>query len=549
MAPSTLAPLPSNSLGHTRVLYRLADGDVENEPVSSALTAVPLEHASPMRGFYSWRGKRNLEGVQFFATTGAHVPFESRLEAQYVLAADFDPDVVAISAQPVAFLWPHGTPGQKNHVPDFFIRRANGDGALIDVRAAGFVDKSKAQFDATAEVCDKVGWRYEVWTGLDRFLMDGITFISGYHRVASGHHQVSPTGDTQTQPGSKAHKGKGQAKSEKVGKNIKDRKSKVHKHKHKGHGHGHGHGHGKKPSIPKPTPTPTPTPAPTASFADFLAKTSVSTLARFDGGDAGATGYDANSKNYYTGQQLCTTADFCRTAWASDMVFDDQGRLIVGWGDWTTNMDSFGTDRVGVIAQDPLTGEHLSERVPLGTEAFDVIRQIDGHLWIPTTDPSDKPGAGQRSGNIPGVWVNDGADGSWRLIQGPAGMIHVFDVAVVGDDVYLAGSTQNEGAVVYKGTRAGGDFELIRSSAAVSGLPYDQRAWDRTYSIAADENGVYFFEDGKTTRGLYAYDPDTGSVTRMTGPNQELLGVVGHDVVDTGVGMKERAPAVTMGGV
>ena len=342
----------------------------------------------------------------------------------------------------------------------------------------------------------------------------------GYHRVA----QTSDTADTGTKTNSKAQKGKGHDKSQKVGKNLKDKKSK-------------GKGHYKKPSTPKPAPAP----APTASFADFLAQTSVPTLARFDGGDAGATGYDANSKNYYTGQQLCTTADFCRTAWASDMAFDDQGRLIVGWGDWDTNMDSFGTDRVGIIAQDPLTGEHLSERVPLGTEAFDVIRQFDGHLWIPTTDPSDKPGAGQRSGNIPGVWVNDGADGSWRLIQGPAGMIHVFDVAVVGDDVYLAGSTRDDGAVVYKGTRAGGDFELIRSSVAVSGLPYEERAWDRTYSIAADENGVYFFEDASGTRGVYAYDPDTGSVTRVTGPNGEFLGgyyelgSVGGKVYLTGV--------------
>lgn len=190
MATGTLAPLPSNSLGHTRVLYRLADGDIENEPVSTALAAVPLEQASPMRGFYSWRGKRNLEGVQFFHTTGAHVPFESRLEAQYVLTADFDRDIVAIAAQPVAFLCPHGTPGQRNHVPDFFIRHANGDGTLVDVRAAAYVDKAKTQFDATAEVCEQIGWHYEVWTGLDRFLMDGITFVSGYKST-----RCAPTDD------------------------------------------------------------------------------------------------------------------------------------------------------------------------------------------------------------------------------------------------------------------------------------------------------------------------------------------------------------------
>ena len=43
-------------------------------------------------------------------------------------------------------------------------------------------------------------------------------------------------------------------------------------------------------------------------------------------------------------------------------------------------------------------------------------------------------------------------------------------------------------------------------------------------------------------------DPRTGGVIIARGARDEL-DVVGHDVVDTGVGMRERAPTVTMGGV
>lgn len=180
VATKSHASIPTNLSTQTRVLFRLDDEHVENVAVSPDLTRTHLHLARPMRAFYSWRGKRNLEGLHYFQTTGTHIPFESRLEAQYLLTADFDPDIVAVSAQPLAFLWPRDTPGRKNHVPDFFVRHANGDGTIVDVRAARYLDKAADQFEATRRVCEQVGWGYEVWTGLDRYLMDGITFVSGY---------------------------------------------------------------------------------------------------------------------------------------------------------------------------------------------------------------------------------------------------------------------------------------------------------------------------------------------------------------------------------
>jgi hypothetical protein len=93
------------------------------------------------------------------STVCAHVPFESLLEREYLMWADFEPDIVAIAAQPLALLWPRGTTGHKNHVPDFFVRMSNGDGRLVDVRHPDCVEDAAAQFDLTRHVCAEVGWQ------------------------------------------------------------------------------------------------------------------------------------------------------------------------------------------------------------------------------------------------------------------------------------------------------------------------------------------------------------------------------------------------------
>lgn len=177
--PSAPAALPVNATTQTRVLYRVDPAQVENVPVTSALLDAPLERAHAMREFYSWKGKRNLEGRWYLETLQDHVQFESRLESRFLVWADWEPDVIGVSSQPLAILWPRGGK-RKSHVPDFFIREANGNGTVIDVRPAERVEKDWDQFEATRDLCREVGWGYRVWTGLDRFEMDGIAFVSGY---------------------------------------------------------------------------------------------------------------------------------------------------------------------------------------------------------------------------------------------------------------------------------------------------------------------------------------------------------------------------------
>lgn len=57
--------------------------------------------ALPVRRIRSRHQQRDCPGLFWSATTGGHVPYESRLELDRLWLADFDPDVSRIAAQPM----------------------------------------------------------------------------------------------------------------------------------------------------------------------------------------------------------------------------------------------------------------------------------------------------------------------------------------------------------------------------------------------------------------------------------------------------------------
>lgn len=174
--------LPANGTDRTRALVSL-DGEVRNLAADTRLVSVPVERTSPIREFYAWQHKRNYEGHWFSTTTGTHLRFESLLERQFLLSADFDPTVTAISAQPLALLWPANTASEdgrslRSHVPDFFCRHSDGDGRLIDVRRPGRTNDP--HFGLTSQLCAEVGWEYTVFSGLDETTAANLSWLSGY---------------------------------------------------------------------------------------------------------------------------------------------------------------------------------------------------------------------------------------------------------------------------------------------------------------------------------------------------------------------------------
>lgn len=177
-----LKQLPSNGTDRTRLLMNL-DDEIRNIAVDDSLSNVAVENTVPIRKFYAWQRKRNYEGYWFSTTTGAHLRFESLLERQFLLAADHDPTVVSISAQPFAALWPANTRTAdrrklRSHVPDYFCRQSNGDGSLADVRRPDNTDDP--HFALTKSLCDTVGWRYTVFTGLESPQAESLEWLSGY---------------------------------------------------------------------------------------------------------------------------------------------------------------------------------------------------------------------------------------------------------------------------------------------------------------------------------------------------------------------------------
>ncbi|WP_414119775.1 TnsA-like heteromeric transposase endonuclease subunit [Corynebacterium nuruki] len=163
------------------------DGDIQNLPADANLGSILVEHAQPLRAFFAWRHKRNYEGFWFSTTIRSHVPFESLLERQFLLSADFDPSITALSAQPLGLLWPAGTTVDtrngrtrtlRSHVPDFFCRHTDGSATLIDVRRPDNV--GDPHFQLTAELCTVTGWNYSIFTGLESPTAETLDWLAGY---------------------------------------------------------------------------------------------------------------------------------------------------------------------------------------------------------------------------------------------------------------------------------------------------------------------------------------------------------------------------------
>jgi len=145
------------------------------------LTATVVLSAVPWRAIRSHRGQRHLPGVYWSSTTGAHVFYESRLELARLLLADFDRDVVGITAQPF-LVREQG----RRHVPDFLLARSDGSVLIVNVKPADRLGSERVA-DAlgwAGRVFAERGWGHEVWSGADAQLLANVRFLAGYRREA-----------------------------------------------------------------------------------------------------------------------------------------------------------------------------------------------------------------------------------------------------------------------------------------------------------------------------------------------------------------------------
>ena len=142
--------------------------------------SVRFEGVAPVRRFVSKRGTPGFSGFRWTATTGGHVGYESWLERDHLTVLDFDPAIVGIASQPFWLHW-HDGRRRRRHAPDYFARRADGAGVVVDVRAEDRIDPASAEaFEATARACEQVGWEFRRVGLLDPVFVANLRWLGGY---------------------------------------------------------------------------------------------------------------------------------------------------------------------------------------------------------------------------------------------------------------------------------------------------------------------------------------------------------------------------------
>jgi hypothetical protein len=150
---------------------------------------VRFEEAQPARSFPSFRRQRNFPGWWWSSTVGRHVGYESWLERDQAMLLDFDPQVAAFASQPFWLHWVRRG-GVRRHLPDYFVRRADGVGVVVDVRADDRIEATDAEaFDATAAACAEMGWEFRRVGTLDPVFATNLRWLSRYRHPRCGRRE------------------------------------------------------------------------------------------------------------------------------------------------------------------------------------------------------------------------------------------------------------------------------------------------------------------------------------------------------------------------
>lgn len=178
----------------TRVLRRTMSRYValHYRPDRDTYASVDVEGASdvrfetclPVRTFAYGSTQEHTPGLFWSATTGTHIPYESRLERSWMLEADFDTDVVGISSQP--FTIEHVAPDNCwAHTPDLFLRYADCTARVRDVKNPSRLNDPAVveQAARTAELCDEIGWFYDMVGVPDLRRTANLDWLSAYRRL------------------------------------------------------------------------------------------------------------------------------------------------------------------------------------------------------------------------------------------------------------------------------------------------------------------------------------------------------------------------------
>src|SRR6185312_17387194 len=128
----------------------------------------------------SYKGQKNFTGLLWCVTNSRHVGYESWVERDWLISLDRDPGVVGIASQPFRLDFElDGTPC--SHVPDYFVKAADGSCRVIDVRPDERIDEHDQKvFSSTGRICQTVGWDYQRVWALPRIFAANLHWLAGY---------------------------------------------------------------------------------------------------------------------------------------------------------------------------------------------------------------------------------------------------------------------------------------------------------------------------------------------------------------------------------
>jgi hypothetical protein len=223
-----------------------------------------------------------------------------------------------------------------------------------------------------------------------------------------------------------------------------------------------------------------------------------------------------------------------------DVLHPYRGRVYYGYGDYSANTGSMSQPHgTNVSSFDPATGATTVHLAGFKTEEVDTYRTIDGHLYVPNIDPS--AGADADNSYASDAGEAGTAPGTWAENPGAPGTVHVYDVAKLGDDLFIAGSTEWSGAtdgaaVVWRSTDGGATWQ--ESLVETEDDPALRNGFERYYWLGVVDGRLYTRAalnlSWPDLAALRVFDPATGawSVVPESVANGFGSGVYdGHDVV------------------
>lgn len=167
----------ANRNDHPVIAWTDASGAARTAVADPHCLAYGLEGARTARRPVNYQHRRNYEGYYWCAGSGESIWYESMTEYSVIMELDHTKRLAGIAAQPLCILFSDGT----RHYPDYFALHDSGAQGLYDVRPSDRVDeKAEIQFAKTREVCERIGWDYQVLNGVRGVQRHNLEWLAGY---------------------------------------------------------------------------------------------------------------------------------------------------------------------------------------------------------------------------------------------------------------------------------------------------------------------------------------------------------------------------------